>query len=253
MRRTYTVKELADISGVSRRTLQYYDNEGLLTATRDENGHRVYDEDHLQRLTQINFYKSLGFSLEQIKVKLASAGSKASMEAMLEAQSRLLHRQLESVQAKLHGIEVSQNLLSAGYSMPWEVLSCLMQALELDPVDHWGEYAFPEADLALFSKLFPTRKEMLDFYDEFRRLMVYAAAYHASGVPLASDLAKALFEDWQAMVARVTSGDPAITAAFQRVDENRASWSQGERDLMAEGEPYLQQVIEHYGGGEPQG
>ena len=241
--RTFSVQELSKRSGVTRRTLQYYDNIGLLTASRDQNGHRIYDDNHVKRLTQINFYKNLGISLQQIQDKLEGPDSTEETESMLEGHSRLLHRELESVQAKLHGIDVSKKLLSAGYTIPWDLLSYLMQALELDPVDHWRDYSFPKDDLAVLSELFPTQKELMDFYNEFRRIMIYAAAYQASHVPVASELAKELCEEWIAMVSTVTAGDPAITDAFLRVDNNRAKWSQGERDLMTEGEPYLMRIL----------
>ena len=40
---TYTTKELADLAGVSSRTLRYYDQIGLLVPARAQNGYRVYD------------------------------------------------------------------------------------------------------------------------------------------------------------------------------------------------------------------
>lgn len=64
----YTVKQLASLSGVTTRTLHYYDQIGLLLpATYGENGYRYYGEEALLRLQQILFYRELDFSLEQIK------------------------------------------------------------------------------------------------------------------------------------------------------------------------------------------
>ena len=67
----YSVKQLADLAGVSRRTLHYYDEIGLLNPTSvQENGYRVYDQAALLRLQQILFYRELDFELEQIKAIL---------------------------------------------------------------------------------------------------------------------------------------------------------------------------------------
>jgi len=64
----YTVKEVSKISGVSVRTLHFYDEVGLLQpAYYGENGYRYYEEDELLLLQQILFFRELGFSLEQIK------------------------------------------------------------------------------------------------------------------------------------------------------------------------------------------
>ena len=56
------------MSGVSARTLRYYDEIGLLEPVRIESsGYRIYGEDELDTLQQILFYRELGFSLDEIK------------------------------------------------------------------------------------------------------------------------------------------------------------------------------------------
>jgi len=63
----YTVKKLADLSGVSIRTLHFYDKIGLLKpAYHGENGYRFYLEEQLERLQQILFFRELGFELKEI-------------------------------------------------------------------------------------------------------------------------------------------------------------------------------------------
>ena len=64
----YTVKQLADLAGVSVRTLHYYDEIGLLTPDAyGENGYRYYDEGALLRLQQALFFRELDFRLDEIK------------------------------------------------------------------------------------------------------------------------------------------------------------------------------------------
>jgi DNA-binding transcriptional MerR regulator/quercetin dioxygenase-like cupin family protein len=64
----YTVKEVSEISGVSIRTLHFYDETGLLKPARHGmNGYRYYEEPQLLRLQQILFYRELGFKLKQIR------------------------------------------------------------------------------------------------------------------------------------------------------------------------------------------
>lgn len=64
----YTVKKLAEMSGVSVRTLHFYDEVGLLKpAFVGANGYRFYEEPQLLMLQQILFYRELGFELKQIK------------------------------------------------------------------------------------------------------------------------------------------------------------------------------------------
>jgi len=63
----YTVKQLADLAGVSTQTLRYYDQIGLLKpAGTTEAGYRLYSSAEVDRLQQILFYREIGMSLEQI-------------------------------------------------------------------------------------------------------------------------------------------------------------------------------------------
>jgi len=70
----YKVKKVAAISGVSVRTLHFYDEAGLLKpAYVAANGYRFYEEPQLLMLQQILFYRELGFELKQIKRILQQA------------------------------------------------------------------------------------------------------------------------------------------------------------------------------------
>lgn len=66
-----TIQEVAKLSGVTTRTLQYYDKIGLLIpAKHSESGYRLYSLDNLLDLQKILIYKELGFSLEEVKTFL---------------------------------------------------------------------------------------------------------------------------------------------------------------------------------------
>ena len=65
--KNYGVKEVAKLSGISIRTLHYYDQIGLLKPVqRTESGYRHYSQKELLRLQQILFYKELDFPLKEI-------------------------------------------------------------------------------------------------------------------------------------------------------------------------------------------
>lgn len=68
-----TVKQVSELSGVSIRTLQYYDNIGLLSpGERTEAGYRLYDAEQLAILQEILLFRELEFPLKEIKEILAS-------------------------------------------------------------------------------------------------------------------------------------------------------------------------------------
>lgn len=63
-----TVNEVSKLTGVSIRTLQYYDKIGLLKpAEYTESGYRLYDDAALERLQQILLFRELEFPLKDIK------------------------------------------------------------------------------------------------------------------------------------------------------------------------------------------
>src|SRR5690349_13337867 len=93
----YTVKQVARLSGVSVRTLHFYDETGLLhPAYVAPSGYRYYEEPQLLMLQQILFYRELGFELKQIKQILG----KPDFEKVAALES---HRQtLEQTLARTH-------------------------------------------------------------------------------------------------------------------------------------------------------
>ena len=69
----YTVNKLAEISGVTKRTLRYYDEIGLLNPSRiNSSGYRIYGRKEVERLQQILFFRALDVSLEEIKELMTS-------------------------------------------------------------------------------------------------------------------------------------------------------------------------------------
>jgi len=89
----YTVKKLAVMSGVSVRTLHFYDEVGLLEpAFHGANGYRFYEEAQLLTLQQILFYRELGFELKQIKRILGR--SDFDKLAALESHRKVLKKNL---------------------------------------------------------------------------------------------------------------------------------------------------------------
>lgn len=100
----YSIQQLAKISGVSSRTLRYYDEFALLKPKRvSSNGYRIYGKAEVDQLQQILFYKSLGFSLDEIKAALFEKNF--SMVAALEQQRQLLQTKRQALDELLATVE----------------------------------------------------------------------------------------------------------------------------------------------------
>jgi len=102
----YSIDRLARLSGVSTRTLRYYDQIGLLCPARISNGYRIYGRKEVDLLQQILFYRELGVPLAEIGRILRSPD--ADREAMLT--SHLLALQHKKYQIELMIGNVSKTI-----------------------------------------------------------------------------------------------------------------------------------------------
>ena len=93
----YHIKEAAQLSGVSVKTLHHYDKIGLLVPAKSENGYRTYNQADLERLQVILYYKYLGFSLEKI-AELLSQDDQALLPHLV--------RQLEYLQQERERLDI---------------------------------------------------------------------------------------------------------------------------------------------------
>lgn len=106
----YTVGELARLSGVSARTLRYYDRFGLLVpAAREENGYRVYGPAEVDLLQQILFYRAVGMPLEEIRAIVTAPGF--DREAALERQLSALQNERARVEAQIETLHCTLEAL----------------------------------------------------------------------------------------------------------------------------------------------
>lgn len=95
----YTIKRLADIAGVSTRTLRYYDEIGLLKPCRiNSSGYRIYGEKKVDLLQQILFYRSMDMKLEDIRSIISKPGFDLRKALIEHHQQLILKRnQLEQM------------------------------------------------------------------------------------------------------------------------------------------------------------
>ena len=100
----YTVKKLAELAGISVRTLHYYDEIGLLKPSSvGENGYRHYSDRSLFRLQQILLYREMDLELNQIKQILEDPNF--DLVTALQSHRRALQHKSERLEALIHTID----------------------------------------------------------------------------------------------------------------------------------------------------
>ena len=102
----YTTGEIAKLCGVSVRTVQYYDDRGILVPSElSEGGRRLYTEDDLKRMHIICFLREAGLPINSISALFAEKNPENIISILLEQQEQVLKEELSESQAKLDLID----------------------------------------------------------------------------------------------------------------------------------------------------
>ena len=128
-----TVKEISKITGISIRTLRYYDEIGLLKPARvTEAGYRLYDDKELEKLQEILFYKELEIPLADIKKVMENPEydkqkALAVQKSFLERKRNRLNGIIELIDDVMKGV----NTMSFGAFTEEDVKKMIDHSLEL--------------------------------------------------------------------------------------------------------------------------
>jgi len=138
----YSIGALSKKTGVTVRTLDYYDEIGLLHASaKTAGGHRLYSETDVMRLEQILGLKYMNFSLEQIQEILKSAP--ATFYESIDQQLKMVKQQqirLEALEQALHAVQYA---LEIEKKMNWPIIFDVIRLFQDDPevtIRLYGKY-----------------------------------------------------------------------------------------------------------------
>ncbi|HCT80479.1 MAG TPA: MerR family transcriptional regulator [Micromonosporaceae bacterium] len=113
---SYSIGKVAELAGVTVRTLHHYDEIGLLSPSdRTSTGYRRYDDADLERLQQIRYYRELEFSLEEIAAILDDP--KADATSHLRRQHQLLTERITRLEKMVNAIEFAMEATKVGIKL----------------------------------------------------------------------------------------------------------------------------------------
>src|SRR5438067_251401 len=122
------ISEVACRTGVSIRSLRYYEQKGLLCARRLSNGYRDLDEEVVKRVQMIQIYLGLGLTTEQIEEILNCTETSPSPHPLPVCEEELL----ALYQNKLQDIEHQMVVLTALHTRLTERVACLQRQLRTE-------------------------------------------------------------------------------------------------------------------------
>lgn len=212
----WKVGELARRTGLSVRTLRYYDEIGLLSPSRrTEGGHRLYTGDDVVRLQRIKSLRALGFTLREVgkyldgpEVPLAHVIGLhlTRLKERIALQRRLCDR-LEAVAERLRsGEKVSSE----------EFIETVMEVIEMS--ERVNKYYTPEQLEYLRRRREEVGEERIrEVEAEWPRLMEEVRAEIEAGTDPADERVQALAARWMGLVEEFTGGDPGIERSLNNM------------------------------------
>ena len=214
--RTYTVSQLARLSGTSVRTLHHYDEIGLLKpASVGENGYRYYGREELLRLQSILVHREFGIALGDIAVLLDSVGFDR-LQALREQRGRIeaeadryrrLARTIDRTIAELEGRDtVMDKQLYEGFSPEKQA------NYEAWIIDKYGDQARAriEAGREAMKAMSPDQQQ--DWMAEVAGLEADLAKAMGQGMPADSEGLEPILSRHHAWVGRTWKTPPTAVA-----------------------------------------
>lgn len=200
------VKEVAELTGISVRTLHHYDEIGLLVPDQvTESGYRNYSEQNLEQLQQILFFRELGFPLKKIK-EIVTSPTFDRLEA-LEMHREMLREKRSQLDQLLRTVDQTIRHAKGEIEMTKEEkfkgfdFSSNSNPYEQEARERWGDKAVDESN----AKAEQMRKDgsMQVFQDEMNQVYKDLAAIR-HGDPT-SEAAQEAIGRWYDLLGRMGS------------------------------------------------
>lgn len=233
----FTVKQLANLAGVSARTLHYYDQIGLLRPSRQPgNGYRIYGQPELLRLQQILFLRELGMGLEQIRLVIDRPDFDR-LQALEQHRSALRRRQvrlerlLETVERTISymkgKIEMQGKDFFEGFDEEQQ------KEYELEAQRRWGEKEVKESQRRWASYPPEKKRQVLEEAGEIYQSIIEAIPHGPASPQAQEGVARwhqnmrYFFEPSVEVLLGLSQGyveDPAFNSTFQRMHPDLAGF-----------------------------
>ena len=232
-----TVGEIAKKMGVTIRTLQYYDKEGLLTPSAEsEGGRRLYTDKDLLLLNQIISLKSLGFSLEDIKGRLFPLETPEEVAYALTEQAEDIRKQIEKLKASLSAIEQLKEEVLQIQTVNFKKYADIIVNLQMQNDSYSLIKRFDDDTLDHIRSRFD-KKSGSNFMNRFNRLSDEIMQLQKDKVPPESKKCQELVKEYWDLIMEFTNGDMTMLPKLTEV---------GKIDIATNAWEEKQKIINEY-------
>lgn len=213
-----TVGEIAKKMGVTVRTMQYYDKEGLLSPSAESyGGRRLYTYKDVIKLHQILSLKHLGFSLDDIKYRLTTLDTPVDVANALTEQAQAIREKLETLTEALKEIKALKTEVLQMQSVNFKKYADIIVNLQMNNEFYWLIKHFDDKTLDYIRSRFD-KDTGLAMIETFNNLQDEAVRLYKSGVPCESEQGLALAKRFWDMVMEFTQGDMSMLPQLMEME-----------------------------------
>ena len=245
-----TVGEVAKKMGVTVRTLQYYDKEGLLSPSAEsEGGRRLYTDKDLVTLHQIISLKSLGFSLDDIKGRLISLETPADIANALTEQADDIRQKIEQLKVSLSAIEQLKAEVLQMQTVNFTTYADIIINLQMKNDSYYLIKRFDDDTLDHIRSQFD-KESGLDFMDRFNRLSDEIIQLQKENVPPESEKCQQVVKEYWGLIMEFTNGDMSMLPKLMEVgniDTATNAWEERQKIVNDYIDPALQVYFSRLG------
>lgn len=237
------VGEAAKKMGVTVRTLQYYDKEGLFSPSAEsEGGRRLYTDKDLIMLHQIISLKSLGFSLDDIKHNLTDLETPDDVANALTEQANGIRKKIEQLTASLTAIEQLKTEVLQMQTVDFKKYADIIVNLQMNNEYYWLIKKFDDNMLDYIRSKFD-KDSGLDFIDRFNSLSDEVINLQKNHIPPDSEKCQQITEEYWNLIMEFTGGDMTILpklGEIGNIDNATNEWEEKQKLVNEYLEPALQ-------------
>lgn len=240
-----TVGEMAKKMGVTVRTLQYYDREGLLSpSAASEGGRRLYTDKDLVALHQIVALKSLGFSLDDIKQRLISLEAPADVANALTEQANDIRQKIEQLKASLTAIEQLKAEVLQMQTVNFKTYADIIINLQMKNDYYYLIKRFDDDMLEHVRNRFD-KESGVKFIDRFNRLSDKIVQLKEDNIPPESEKCQQIVKEYWGLITEFTNGDMSMLPKLMEIGDIDNAANEWEEKQMIVND-YLEPALEIY-------
>ncbi len=240
-----TIGELAKLFNISVRTLQYYDQIGLMKPSEiTESGRRIYRTKDITTLHQIISLKGLGFSLEDIKNNIIPVNDINDVVNLLNKQSEIVIKEIDKLQKVSESIEVLKAEIENKKEVDWFKYSNMINLIQQNNEYYWiVKY--------LDNKLIDHMLEQKDVAKTispgwWKEIFDEAIFLEENGVQPESTEAQKLAETWWKQMDKISGGNLELLNKMIEFYYSADKWPEQFKQIQKKAQPFMEKTFLYY-------